>query len=122
MLHYNENAKHKPGCFGDGPPRWFPSSDAVCPPDISLKEAALLLQGSVEGRDPSHPNARARYAMDGQGRFFKAYSEDDGKTWHGYPIRYDLVPRQVRARILREFVNRGLLTKADCRKLFGSAQ
>jgi arsenate reductase-like glutaredoxin family protein len=41
-------------------------------------------------------------ALDGQGRFFQAYSEEGGRTWHGYPVRRDLVRRQVPARVLAE--------------------
>ncbi len=58
---------------------------------------------------------------DGQGRFFKGYSEDGGQSWHGYPVRRDLVPRQVPTRVLRELVRRGDLTASDYKKLLGSA-
>jgi hypothetical protein len=118
---YRENPKHKRGCSGEGPPRWFPTRDSLCPEDLSLSEAEALLDASVEGRDDAHPNSRARFAIDGQGRFFKGYSEDGGRTWHGYPIRRDLVSRQVPARVLKEFVNRGLLARSDYKKLLGSA-
>ena len=120
-LRYRENPKHKRGCRGEGPPRWFPSRESLCPDDLSLSEAEDLLASSIEGRDVAHPDARARYAMDGQGRFFKGYSEDGGQTWHGYPVRRELVPRQVPTRVLREFVERGLLTRPDYKKLLGSA-
>lgn len=118
---YRENPKHKRGCTGEGPPRWFPSRDSLCPEDLSLAEAEALLASSIEDRDDAHPDARARFAIDGQGRFFKGYSEDGGLTWHGYPVRRELVPRQVPARVLREFVKRGLLAGSDYRKLLGSA-
>lgn len=120
-MRYERNNKHKPGCFGEGPPRWFPSWDSLCPDDISREEAAALLETSIEGRDDAHPNAQARFACDAQGRFFKAYSEDGGTTWHGYPVRRELVPRQVPARILRLLVHRGQLTRASYKKLLGSA-
>lgn len=120
-LQYRPNDKHKPGCAGAGPPRWFPSSDSLCPADISLEEAQALLEASIEARDHAHPNARARIALDGRGRFFKAYSEDGGQTWHGYPVRRELVSRQVPSRVLRELVNRSQLSRADYRKLLGSA-
>ena len=119
---YSENPKHKPGCSGEGPPRWFPSTDSLCPDDISSEDASQLLRESVEGRDASYPDAKARYALDGQGRFFKAYSEDHGVTWHGYPVRRELVPRQVPARVLRAFMSRGLLSNADYKKLIGSGR
>jgi len=120
-LQYRENPKHKPGCFGEGPPRWFPSTDAICPDDISTADAVALLQESIEGRGASHPNARARYAMDGQGRFFKGYSEDNGHTWHGYPVAREKVPRQFPARVLRQFVKQGRLSSTDYKKLLGGA-
>lgn len=118
---YRENAKHKRGSWGEGPPRWFPTRDSLCPEDLSLSEAQALLDSSIEGADQANPDGRARYAIDGQGRFFKGYSEDGGRTWHGYPVRRELVSRQVPARVLREFVSRGSLTRADYKKLLGSA-
>ncbi len=120
-MRYRENPKHKKGCVGEGPPRWFPSRDSLCPEDISPSEAELLLESSVDARDDSHPEARSRFAMDRQGRFFKGYSEDGGRTWHGYPVRRELVPRQIPARVLAQFVDKGLLTRADFKKLLGSA-
>lgn len=118
---YRENPKHKRGGWGEGPPRWFPSRDSLCPEDLSISEAEALLASSIEGSDPAHPDASARFAVDGQGRFFKGYSEDGGRTWHGYPVRRDLVPRQVPARVLRELFRRGVLTASDYKKLLGSA-
>lgn len=120
-IAYRENPKHKPGCSGEGPPRWFPSSDSLCPDDISTVDAEALLAESVEGSSAAHPDSTARYALDRQGRFFKAYSEDHGTTWHGYPVRRDLVHLQVPARVLRQFVKRGQLTRAEYGKLLGSA-
>jgi len=120
-LQYRENPKHKPGCSGRGPPRWFPSTDSLCPDDLSIEDAVALLRDSVEGAAAAHPNALARYAMDGQGRFFKGYSEDGGQTWHGYPVRRDLVPRQIPTRVLRQFLRQGRLSSADYKKLLGSA-
>jgi len=120
-IDYRSNNKHKPGCFGEGPPRWFPSSDSLCPSDVTVEEAEDLLRSSIETRDVAHPNARARVALDGQGRFFKAYSDDDGRTWHGYPVRRELVPRQIPARVLRQFCKLGQLSGANYRKLLGSA-
>lgn len=121
-IEYRENPKHKPGCSGSGPPRWFPSSAALCPDDVTASRAQAMLNDAVEGRDAAHPDAAARYALDGAGRFFKAYSEDGGATWHGYPVREELVPRQVPARVLREFVKRGLLAAAAYKRLLGSAR
>ena len=121
QLQYQPNRKHKPGCSGQGPPRWFPSSASLCPDDLSLEEATDLLHSSVEARDDAHSDARARVALDGRGRFFKAYSSDGGRTWHGYPVERDLVPRQIPAKVLRELVKRGQLTRVEYKKLLGSA-
>lgn len=121
---YRKNDKHKRGTSGDGPPRWFPSRDTLCPDDISTALAQELLNGGVEGADEAHPGARALYAMY-QGEFYKAYCEGtDGpdEVWHGYPVRRELVPRQVPARVLREFVRRERLTAAEYRKLLGGAK
>ena len=119
---YRENPKHKRGASGHGPPRWFPSADSLCPDGVSFAMAQELLDTSVDGRDAAHPEARARYALDNFGRFFKAYSEDGGQTWHGYPVRRDLVTRQIPARVLREFCRKGLLSDSDTRRLLGSAR
>jgi hypothetical protein len=123
-LVYKENRKHKPGVFGDGPPRWYPDSDTPCPPDLTTEEAQAMLEESVEGADYAHPDRKARYAMC-QGTFFKGYPEsirDDVELWHGYPVREDLVPRQIPARVLREFVRQGKLAKPRYKKLLGSAR
>lgn len=121
-MRYQESPKHKRGCSGSGPPRWFPTVVAICPDDVSVEERDRLLAESIEGRDVSHPHARARYALDDQGRFFKAYSEDGGDTWHGYPVNREMVPSQVPARVLRKFVSRGLLGKSDYKNLLGQAR
>lgn len=122
MLDYCGNPKHKAGCSGDGPPRWFPSTASICPEDISYDDAVLLLSDSVDAKSAEHPNAKARYALDSQGRFFKAYSEDGGQTWHGYPVAEELVRRQIPSRVLREFKTRGLLSAAEYKRLIGSAK
>jgi len=126
---YEPNAKHKRGACGDGPPRWFPSRDSLCPDDFSLEVAQELLDDGVEAADASHPNNRAVHAMH-SGSFYKAYSHhseaegtpEEGEVWHGYPVRRELVPTQVPCRVLREFVKRGRLTQAEYKKLIGSAR
>lgn len=126
---YAPNPKHKRGSCGDGPPRWFPSRDSLCPDDFSLEVAQALLDDAVEAADLAHPNRRALHAMH-EGTFYKAYcqlSDAEGKehagaeVWHGYPVRRELVPTQVPCRVLREFVRRGRLTRAEYKKLLGSA-
>lgn len=122
MVIYRENPKHKRGARGGGPPRWFPDRDSLCPEDITLQMAQQLLDDSFDGTDAAHPEGRARYAVDEAGRFFKAYSEDHGETWHGYPVRRELVGRQFPSRVLRRFRDEGLITGAEYRRLVGSAR
>lgn len=120
-LRYSKSDKHKQGCAGDGPPRWFPTTASFCPEDISSSDSQTLLDASMEGKSPDHPNKKARYAMDGRGRFFKAYPSDDGTAWHGYEVHRTLVPTQIPARVLRQFRALGKLTSADYKALLGSA-
>jgi hypothetical protein len=121
-LGYRPNPKHKRGCAGEGPPRWFPSSASLCPDDLNAKDAQALLESSIEARDDAHPNAKARISLDGQGRFFKAYSEDGGRTWHGYPVQQELVRRQIPTKVLRELYRQGRLSHGDYKKLLGGAR
>ncbi|WP_441286873.1 hypothetical protein ACSRUE_31795 [Sorangium sp. KYC3313] len=124
MLVYKENKKHKPGSFGLGPPRWFPDWDMPCPDDLAPSQAQRLLEDSLEGADDAHPNRKARYAMDEKGRFFKGYCEataDGAEQWHGYEVREARVPRDVPARILKNFVKQGRLTRTRYKKLLGGA-
>jgi hypothetical protein len=126
---YKPNPKHKRGACGEGPPRWFPSSDSLCPDDMDTETAQALLDGAIGGNDPAHPTGRALYAMH-DGTFYKAYPEsvvtrsDDElvEPWHGYPVRRELVPRQIPARVLRQFLHDGRLTRPEYRKLVGSAR
>lgn len=121
---YEPNPKHKPGTSGDGPPRWFPSSDSICPDDITVELAQQMLEGSVPGEDATHPDSKARYAIL-DGRFFKGYQTEVRagiEVWHGYPVSRELVGEQVPARVLREFRKRGQLTNAEYKKLVGSAK
>lgn len=127
---YKPNDKHKRGAAGQGPPRWFPSRDTLCPDDFPLALAQDLLEDAVEGADRAHPDARALYSMH-EGEFYKAYCEGtepvDGEeetveVWHGYPVRREVVPRQVPSRVLREFVRRGRLSRPEYKKLLGSAR
>ena len=121
---YEKNPKHKPGVSGGGPPRWFPSRDSLCPDDVDGELAQKLLDDSVPGDDSAHPDSRARYAIY-QGRFFKAYQTEERagiEVWHGYPVSEDKVGRQIPARILRVFKNRGQLSKSAYKKLVGSAR
>lgn len=125
---YKPNHKHKRGSHGTGPPRWFPSCDSLCPEDLDLSAAQALLDEGIAGADPAHPDARALYALH-EGAFYKAYCEGTEQdpahgtveVWHGYPVRPELVPRQVPARVLRKFLERGLLQPAEYRRLLGGA-
>jgi len=122
MLRYRENMKHKRGASGRAPIQWYPTPASICPGDVTIEVAQALLRDSIEGRDKAHPDQHARYALDGQGRFYKGYSEDGGTTWHGYPVHESLVRTQVPSRVLKHFVQVGRLTKARYNKLHGSAQ
>ncbi len=119
-LRYTGSDKHKQGCAGNGPPRWFPTTASFCPDDVTLADSQDLLENSIEGRSADHPDKKGRYAIDGRGRFFKAYPGDDGATWHGYEVHRSLVPRQVPARVLRQFRDLGQLSNADYKDLLGS--
>jgi hypothetical protein len=122
-LIYKENLKHKPGSFGDGPPRWQPDWASACPEDIGTEEARNLLGNSSEGKDPSHPFGKARYALDERGRIFKGYPEDAaGTIWHGYPVADEDVPRQIPARVLRAWREQKRMTQARYKRLIGSAR
>jgi hypothetical protein len=124
-LVYKRNDKHKPWAFGEGPPRWFPDHDTPCPDDVSQSQAQSLLADSVEGRDAENPDKKARYAVDGQGRFFKAYPSVDeaGKEcWHGFPVREELVKRQVPCRVLRQLRAAKKITGARYTRLLGDAK
>jgi hypothetical protein len=123
---YRPNRKHKPGAIGGGVPRWFPDSESKCPPDIDTIQAQRLLENAIDGRDVAHPRGHALFAMDEQGRFYKAYSEGieagkDVEVWHGYPVSDEKVPRQIPAKILRVFVTQGLLSHARYIRLLGNA-
>lgn len=123
-LQYEENPKHKPGASGDGPPRWFPSRDSICPDDVDSELAQELLNDSVSGTDEAHPNRKARYALY-EGQFFKGYQTEERagvEVWHGYPVSRDLVSEQIPARVLRVFRERKLLSSAEYKKLIGSAR
>lgn len=123
-LVYKPNEKHKRGAFGEGPPRWFPDADTLCPDDLDTLTCQELLEGSIEGRDQAHPDRRARYALH-RGEFYKAYPErTDGELelWHGYPVERGLVHLQVPARVLRQLRDRGQLTRAEYNRLLGSAR
>jgi len=125
MRVYKPSRKHKPGAVGDGPPRWFPDADSLCPEGFSLDLAQELLDHAVEGVDLANPNARALYSLH-DGMFLKAYSEgcdaSGDELWHAYPVRTALVPKQVPARVLKKFVGAGKLSRAEYKKLLGSAR
>lgn len=125
VLIYKENPKHKRGVQGEGPPRWNPDPDSLCPDDLGQEDAELLLRESVPGADAAHPDRRARYAIDTNGRFFKGYCEgvdDQSEYWHGFPVREDKVRIQIPARVLREFKRQGRITSPRYRKLLGSGR
>lgn len=84
----------------------------------------MLLESSITAADSGHPDARARSAIYG-GSFYKAYptkKDSDVEIWHGYPILNERVNLEVPARVLKQFVISGALTRADYRRLLGSAR
>lgn len=122
-LVYEANPKHKRGAAGEGPPRWFPDSASLCPDDITQDIAQTLLDKSISAADAAHPSRKARFAMHA-GCFYKAYPTEQSsevEIWHGYPVRRELVNRQIPARVLRTFVKSGALSKAEYKRLLGNA-
>ena len=120
---YESNPKHKRGVCGNGPPRWFPSSDSLCPDDIDEELAQELLDDAIADRDAAHRDGGALYCLY-EGRFFKAYRTEmrgEVEVWHGYPVRREQVKDQIPARVLRIFRDRGQLSKAEYKKLVGRA-
>jgi len=125
VLIYKENPKHKKGVQGEGPPRWNPDPDSLCPDDVGQTEAEALLRDSVPWEDASHPEKKARYAIDSQGRFFKGYTEGadaSGEYWHGFPVPEDKVRLQVPARVLKHFKTSGKLSSPRYKKFLGGAR
>lgn len=60
-----------------------------------------------------------------EGSFYKAYPTYPGaevEIWHGYPVRRELVSRQIPARVLKKFLESGALTKVEYKRLLGSAR
>ncbi len=59
------------------------------------------------------------------GRFFKAHwvREEDGRElWEGFEVREEKVRVNVPSRVLRVFMNGGLLSRPRYKKLLGSAR
>lgn len=120
---YEPNPKHKRGTCGKGPPRWFPSSDSLCPDDIDIPLAQELLEAAVADRDQAQADGQALYCIY-EGQFFKAYRterRDEVEVWHGYPVSRELVGEQIPARVLRIFRQRGQLSNSEYKKLVGNA-
>ncbi|MBI4570288.1 MAG: hypothetical protein HY719_17990 [Planctomycetes bacterium] len=136
---YHPDKKHKRGATGEGPPRWFPDSASKCPDDLCQQTAQHLLDGAIEGRDHAHPGKKALYAVHA-GEFFKAYPSSprpsvespagvkpaanhaEEEVWHGYLVERAMVPRQVPNRVLKEFLKRNKITRAEYTRLLGSAR
>ena len=129
MRHlYEPNPKHKRGARGGGPLRWFPTRDSLCSDHNDRVLAEELLEHPVQGEDASQASGTALFALH-QGEFFKAYRAElregeDGEhieVWHGFPVRRELVGRQVPARVLRTFLQDKRLTRAEYRRLLRGA-
>lgn len=86
--------------------------------------AQALLVRSIPFKDPAHPHARARCTIH-DGNFYKGYPTELGEDieiWHGYPVRRERVSREIPARVLRELVKSGELSKSEYKRLLGSAR
>lgn len=125
---YEPNPKHKRGACGNGPPRWYPTRDALCPDGLDMDTTQELLASAVEGSDATFRDGKALYNYH-EGQFYKAYPHGTeghgGETvvvWHGYPVRPELVRTQVPAQVLRKFVATGRLTNAEYKRYLGSAR
>ena len=115
MVRYVPNPAHKRETTEAGPPRWRPDKEP-CPPEMTPRERADLLRGSV----PEHPDSPSsrRFAVRRGERgleFFAAQAtrtaEDDEVEYHGYPTQ------RVPGKVLREFRDRDDITAAEYRRL-----
>jgi hypothetical protein len=112
-MRYFPNPAHKLETTEAGPPRWWPDKEAC--PRMTPRERLALLRSSIP-RDAALPRSR-RYAVrrtETGLEFFEAKftREVDGDPeFHGHPTS------RVPARVLREFQSRGLISKAEYRKL-----
>ena len=114
-MRYVPNQAHKRETTEAGPPKWQPDKEP-CPPEMTLRERAALLRGSV----PEHPDSPSsrRFAVR-RGRreleFFAAQAtrtaEDAEVEYHGYPTS------RVPGKVLRRFRDRGDITAAKYRQL-----
>ena len=113
-MRYVPNPAHKRETTEAGPPRWRPNKEP-CPPEMTPRERANLLRGSV----PEHPDSPSsrRFAVrrGAQGvEFFTAQATlttGGGEVeHHGYPTR------RVPGKVLREFRDRGDITVPEYRR------
>ena len=114
MVRYVPNLAHKRETMEAGPPRWRPDKEP-CPPEMTPRERADLLRGSV----PEHPDSSSsrRFAVrrDRRGlEFFAAQAtrtaEDGEVEYHGYPTH------RVPGKVLRELRDRGDITVPEYRQ------
>ena len=115
MVRYVPNPAHKRETTEAGPPGWRPDKEP-CPPEMTPRERAALLRGSV----PEHPDppSSRRFTIRRGGRGLELFAaqatrtaEDGEVEYHGYPTR------QVPGKVSRGFRDRGDITAAEYRRL-----
>lgn len=93
MRKYNPTAKHKPGGWGT-------------PMDLDDQTAETILNEGIVG-----PNGKQVYSYyNGQIYEFQPDNVDD---YHGYPVPGDEAPPSI----LREWLEKGIISNADYNKL-----
>ena len=114
-MRYVPNPAHKRETTEAGPPRWRPDKEP-CPLDMTPRERAALLRGSVPEHADSPSSRRFAVRRGGSGlEFFAARvtrtAEDDEVEYHGYPTH------RVPGPVPRRFRDRGDITAAEYRQL-----
>lgn len=113
-MRYFANPAHKVETTEAGPPAWRPDKTR-CPEGMTLQERTQLLRNSV-AEDPNLPTSR-RFAVrrtDSGLEFFAVQMTrivDNETEYHGYPTFY------VPVKILRQFRDDGIITRAEYRNL-----
>lgn len=114
-MRYFPNPAHKLETTEAGPPRWRPNKEP-CPPEMTTRQRAALLRDSIPER-PDLPDSRRFAVRRGESglEFFTAQAtqvlEGGEVEYHGYPTN------RVPGRVLRRFMARGDVTRAEYRRL-----
>lgn len=107
-MYYYPNRAHKRETTEAGPPGWRPDKEPC--PDMTPRERETLLQDSI-AIDPGSPTSQ-RFAVRRRSglEFFTARMTrvvNGNVEFHGYPTPH------VPGRVLRQFRDQGLITKAE---------